>query len=132
MSTAPGAKVLDQRCEQLNRARLATVLECLELTVAERSLDEQGALANVAPLQRERLLGAQPGVGEYDKQCRVARPAVVEQPRAHDLDRSWRDRLDRGPVRLGWLARELDRVVRDPVPLDRALEHALEHRHRLP
>jgi hypothetical protein len=32
---------------------------------------------------------------------------------------------------LGWLARELDRVGRHAAPLDRALQHTLEHRHRL-
>ena len=124
-------EVLAQRREQLDGARLAAVLERLELAVAERALDQQRALAHVAPLQRERLLRPQAGVREHDEQRRIAQPAFLEHPRPHHLDQRRRDRLDRRPVRLGRLARELDRVGRDAAPLDRALQHALEHRHRL-
>ena len=47
------------------------------------------------------------------------------------LDHRRRDRLDRGLVLLGRLARELDRVGRHASPLDRARHDALEHGHRL-
>jgi hypothetical protein len=83
-----------------------------------KALDQKRPLAHVPPLERERLLRAQPRVAQHDEQRGVTEAAVGEQPYTHDLDQRRRNRLDRRPVRFRWLARELDRVARHAAPLD--------------
>ena len=107
------------------------VLLALELAVRERLLDQQRALTDVSPFERKRLLRAEPRVGEHGDQRGVAMPALVEEVAPELLDVRGRKRVD-GALACGRrLARDLDRVRCDALPLDGALEHALEHRHRL-
>jgi len=80
--------------------------------VGDGGFDEQRALADVAPAERERLLRAQAGVGQDADEDRVARFAVFLQPRADLLDGDGRGRRDGALGAHGRLARRLDRVRR--------------------
>jgi hypothetical protein len=85
----------------------------------------------VSPLKRERLVRPQAGVAEHHEQRRVAQPSLTDQLGPHDLDQRRRDRLNCRPVGFGRLARELDGVAGHAAPLDRLLQDALSHGHRL-
>ncbi|MDP8942882.1 MAG: hypothetical protein M3N16_01990 [Actinomycetota bacterium] len=86
-------------------------------------------LADVVPLQRERLLGAQAGIGQHRHERRVSKAPLGQQPRAQLLDLGRRERHDRPPAGGRRLARRPDRIRGDALPLDGPLEHALDHGH---
>jgi hypothetical protein len=98
----------------------------------QRTLHEDGAVPNVAPVQRQRLARAQAGVGEDGEQRGVALPAAG----AHRLDRRGRERLDLPAPRQPRSPHVPRGVGPDALRLDGALQmvpssvRALGHCHR--
>jgi hypothetical protein len=90
-------EVLRERVEQVDGPVDAVGLLALEAAVADRLFDQEGAVADVAPFEAERLAGPQAGVGEDADQRDRAVVALVEQDPAQTLDvlgRAARSRVD--------------------------------------
>jgi len=125
----PLGQVGGKRREQPHRARL-TRLGRLDATLAVGGLlNEKRPLAHVRPAERLRLLRAQPGVSQDRNQGRVARsvlppPSSRRDSQALDGQRRQRPNLAIAPdLRL---LHGLDRVVRDPPPLNGAAQDTLK------
>jgi hypothetical protein len=109
------------------RARLGF----LQLTERDSALDEQRAVANVAPAQPERFLRSQAGLCQDRHQHRITCPAGTPE----GLHRYGRQRTDLAPRRTPDLADDPHRVAPDPFGLQRALQNApqqiqrMQHRH---
>jgi hypothetical protein len=128
----PLGQIVGKRSEQPHRPRLSR-LGRLDAALTVRSLlDQQRALAYVAPAQRKRLLWPQAGVSEQSDQPGI--PSAVLAPLGHRgaqlLDREWRQRPNLALATDLRLLHCLDRVVPDPPPLNRSPQDALEKRER--
>jgi hypothetical protein len=83
---APGAEVLDHRAEEPHRPA-AVGLGRLERPIRSPVLDDQASIADAIPPQRERLAGAQAGVGEQGEQGRLGflKPSAGLEPATPSL-----------------------------------------------
>ena len=102
-------------------------LRVLFLAERYRALDEDRLLADIAPLECQRLTGPEPGVRQDADQRCVAR----RTRRAHPLDRRRSQRPDLSPSRKRSLADGTRRVRLDLPVLERALKDRSEQGERV-
>jgi len=88
----PLGEVGGKRGMKLNRPRLPS-LGLLELSESERSLDENRALANVAPSERKRFAGPQSGVSQHRVERGIAKAVATKERGADRFDFRMTDRL---------------------------------------
>jgi hypothetical protein len=120
----PFGQVLAERGEHPHRATQAR-LRLGDLAEAHRGLDEQRALADKSPRERERLgPWTQPRVCEHGHERRVADEVAAQQPVAHLLDGLGRQRRDAALARAARVAHRAHRIRRQPLPLACALQDA--------
>src|SRR5579884_826886 len=127
----PLLQVVRERSQQLHVPRSTRFR--VRLNPQRQSLVDADRLrADVAPTQGERLVRPQPGIREHRDESRVTGPFTLQQLATKTLDRERRQRADRPRTSLRRLRHVLRRIVRDPAPLDCALQNPLQHRERLP
>ena len=80
------------------------------------------------PRERQRLAWSQAGVREDRDERGVADEPPAQQPGADGLDRLAGERHNGARSTHGWLPHRRDRVGRNPAPLTRAPQHALQQR----
>ncbi|HEV2786186.1 MAG TPA: hypothetical protein VGV67_07360 [Solirubrobacteraceae bacterium] len=127
------AQILPEGGEQLDCSRRPVcLLAGDDLAIDVLLLDEQRALANVPPLERQRLLGPHARVRKNADERRVIGTVLREQRCPEQLDAMRRHRPHGVLALARRLAHRLHRVRRYDLPLDRSREHPLEHRHGPP
>src|SRR4051812_29478629 len=136
------SKLHGDRAKEFRRAS-ARALRCGHVPFGEPARDTESvarkaALEHVAPMQRERFARPEAFVGEDTDESRIGAPELLcgwtlrarDDGGADRFDLLGRARVDGGAANVPEPDRPRGRVRRQPPPLDRAPEYALQDRKR--
>jgi len=125
----PLGQVSGEWRKQSHRARLACLGGLDAALAVSRLLDQERPLANVRPAERLRLLRTKPGIRENRDQGCVSWPMLPSPSRSRHTQALDSRRGQRPHLAIAAdlrLLHGLDRVVRNPSPLDGAAQNTLK------